>query len=153
MTTNSSTDRIEKTIDLRAPRSRVWRAITDATEFGAWFGVAFDGTFAAGKPIRGKITNKGYEHITMEVAIDRIDAESLFSFGWHPYALDPKVDYSIEEPTLVEFMLEEIPTGTRLKVVESGFDRVPAARRDEAFRMNGKGWAAQMQNIDRHVSG
>jgi uncharacterized protein YndB with AHSA1/START domain len=149
----SSTDRIEKEILLRAPRPRVWRALTDAGEFGAWFRVKLTGRFAAGERIKGKITHPGYEHLTMDLTVERMDAERLFSFRWHPYAIDPEVDYSAEPTTLVEFRLEEASDGTRLTVVESGFDRIPAARRAEAFRMNDQGWAAQMENIQRHVSG
>ena len=149
----SNTDRIEKEIVLRAPRSRVWRALTDAGEFGAWFGVKLLGRFAAGEHIEGKITHPGYEHLTMQLTVERMDAERLFSFRWHPYAVDPKVDYSAEPATLVEFRLEDAPGGTRLTLVESGFDQIPAARRAEAFRMNDQGWSAQMQNIQRHVSG
>src|SRR4030095_4773003 len=98
-------------------------------------------------------TYPGYEHLTMEVTVERMDAEKLFSFRWHPYAVDPEVDYSKEPTTLVEFRLEEVPEGTRLSVVGSGFARTPAGRRDEAFRMNSGGWAAQMENIREHVGG
>src|SRR4051812_10078214 len=110
--TIASTDRIEKKILLRAPRSRVWRALTDSAEFGAWFGVAMQGPFAVGETALGKITHPGYEHLTMELQIARIDAEHLFSFHWHPYAIDPKVDYSTEPMTLVEFRLVDAPEGT-----------------------------------------
>jgi len=149
----SSTDRIEKEILLRATRQRVFRALTDAEEFGAWFGVKLAGRFAPGERIEGKITHPGYEHLTMQLTVERIEPERLFSYRWHPYAVDPKVDYSAEPTTLVEFRLEDAPGGTRLTVVESGFDQIPEARRAEAFRMNEGGWAAQMQNIERHVSG
>jgi uncharacterized protein YndB with AHSA1/START domain len=152
MDTTMSTDRIEKSVTLRAPRSRVWRAITDAAEFGTWFGVAIDGAFAAGATVRGRITHPGYEHLTMELAIDRIEPERYFSYRWHPYAVDPAVDYSHEPPTLVEFNLAEAVGSTVLTIVESGFDRIPLARRAEAFRMNDGGWTAQVQNIERHVS-
>src|SRR5262249_6341557 len=143
-----TSDRIEKEIVLRAPRARVWRALTNAREFGAWFGVKFEGAFEPGKPIRGNITHAGYEHMTIEIELERIEPETLFSYRWHPYAVDPKVDYSTEPSTLVEFRLSDAPGGTRLSVVESGFDQIPAARRDEAFRMNEGGWAAQMRNIE-----
>src|SRR5881628_4024119 len=119
----TTTDRIEKKIVLRAPRSRVWRALTDAKEFGAWFRVKLESGFAVGERVKGRITYPGYEHPTMEVTVERMDAERLFSFRWHPYAIDPKVDYSKEPTTLVEFRLEEEEGGTRLTVVESGFDR------------------------------
>ena len=149
----SNTDRIEKEILLRAPRSRVWRALSEAAEFGAWFGVKLTGRFAAGEAIECKITLPGYEHLTMRLTVEQMEAERLFSFRWHPYAVDPKVDYSSEPTTLVEFRLEDAKEGTRLTVGESGFDRIPAARRAEAFRMNDQGWTAQMENIQRHVAG
>jgi len=148
----TSTDRIEKTIQLRAPVSRVWRTLTDAREFGEWFRVKLEGAFAVGATVRGRITYPGYEHLRMEVLVERMDGERLFSFRWHPCAIDPKVDYSAEPTTLVEFRLEEVAGGTRLTVVESGFDRIPASRRAEAFRMNDEGWSEQLRNIERHVS-
>jgi uncharacterized protein YndB with AHSA1/START domain len=149
----SSTDRIEKQILLRAPRSRVWRALTDFEEFGAWFRVKLESPFAVGRSTKGKITYPGYEHLTMEVMVERMDAERLFAFRWHPYAVDPNTDYSKEPTTLVEFKLEEASGGTKLTVSESGFDEIPAERRDEAFRMNSDGWAEQTLNIKRHVDG
>jgi uncharacterized protein YndB with AHSA1/START domain len=152
METTTSTDRIEKTVTLAAPRARVWQAIADARQFGEWFRVRLDGEFAVGAAIRGNITYPGYEYITMEVVVERMEPERFFSYRWHPYAIDPKVDYSPEPMTLVEFTLEDAPGGTRLTIVESGFDRVPLARRAEAFRMNSDGWSEQMQNIECHVS-
>jgi len=152
METTTSTDRIEKAVTLKAPRARVWRAIADARQFGEWFRVRLDGEFAVGAIIRGHITYPGYEHVTMEVAVERMEPERFFSYRWHPYAIDPKVDYSPEPMTLVEFTLEDAPGGTRLTIVESGFDRVPLARRAEAFRMNSDGWSEQLQNIERYVS-
>jgi uncharacterized protein YndB with AHSA1/START domain len=149
----SSTDRIEKKIVLRAPRARVWRALTDAGEFGTWFRVKLVGGFEAGRRVTGRITYPGYEHLVFEATVERMDAERLFSFRWHPYAVDPKVDYSAEPTTLVEFHLAEAKGGTLLTVVESGFDRIPVGRRDEAFRMNDGGWAQQMENVRRHVDG
>ena len=148
----TNTDRIEKTILLRAPRARVWRALTNAEEFGAWFHVKLERAFAEGATVRGKITYPGYEHVTMEILIERMDAERLFSYRWHPYAVSPDVDYSAEPTTLVEFHLEDATGGTRLTLVESGFDRLPSGRRAEAFRMNDSGWSEQMGNIERHVS-
>jgi uncharacterized protein YndB with AHSA1/START domain len=148
----SSTDRIEKELVLHAPRARVWRALTDAAEFGAWFRVALSGRFVVGQAIRGKITTPGYEHLTMELLVDRMDPEQLFSYRWHPYAVDPKVDYASEPSTLVEFRLSEAPGGTLLRLRESGFDLIPSGRRAEAFRMNDGGWAAQLKNIERHVA-
>jgi len=150
---NTSTDRIERKILLKAPLSRVWRALSDAKEFGAWFGVDFKGkTFVAGKPVQGKITYPGYEHIVMEVFIERVVPERLLSWRWHPAAIDPAVDYSQEPTTLVVFELEEGEGGTSLNVVESGFDKIPAERRATAFRMNASGWEEQMRNIEKHVA-
>jgi len=149
--TATSTDRIEKTLLLRAPKARVWRAISTPEEFGTWFKVKLEGTFVAGRTTIGKITHPGFENMTMEMYIERIEPEDFFSYRWHPYAVDPKVDYSNEPTTLVEFRLEEVAEGTKLTIVESGFDKVPAARRNEAFRMNDKGWAGQIENIRRYV--
>lgn len=150
---NTSTDRIERTILLKAPRSRVWRALSNAVEFGAWFGVDFKGkAFAAGKPVRGKVTYPGYEHIVMEVQIERMEPERLLSWRWHPAAIDPAVDYSDEPTTLVEFELSEVEGGTVLTVVESGLDKIPLARRATVFRLNSSGWDAQMRNIEKHVA-
>jgi uncharacterized protein YndB with AHSA1/START domain len=149
----TSTDRIEKQILLRAPQPRVWRALTDAEEFGAWFRVKLEGPFVPGGLTKGKLTYPGYEHVTMEVRVERMEAETLFSYRWHPYAIDPKVDYSSEPATLVEFRLKSEDGGTLLRVVESGFDQLPASRRDEAFRMNDGGWKQQLVNIERHVAG
>jgi len=146
------TNRIEKKILLRAPRSRVWRAIANADEFGAWFRVKLEGTFEEGAAIRGKITHPGYEHVTMEMQVERIEPERYFAYRWHPYAVDPAVDYSAEPTTLVEFLLEEGDGGTWLTIVESGFDRIPLARRADAFRMNDRGWGEQTRNIERHVA-
>jgi uncharacterized protein YndB with AHSA1/START domain len=150
---NTTTDRIEKAIVLRAPQSRVWRALANAQEFGAWFGIKFKGAFKAGERIEGQITSPGYEHVTIEFTIERMDPESRLSYRWHPYAIDPAVDYSSEPTTLVEFRLEEVSGGTQLTVIESGFDRIPLARRAEALRMNDDGWASQLVNIERHVGG
>ena len=147
-----STDRIEKKVVLRAPRSRVWRAISTAEEFGTWFRVNLEGVFAEGATIRGRITHPGYEHVTVEMLVERIEPERLFSYRWHPYPMDPAVDYSAEPTTLVEFILEEIEGGTAVTIVESGFDRIPLARRAEAFRMNDQGWAGQIKNLERYVS-
>ena len=144
-------DRIEKTIDLDAPIDRVWRALTDHEEFGAWFRVKLDGPFVPGEVATGRITYPGYEHFKWEARIQAMEAPRLFSFTWRPYAIDPDVDYSAETPTLVEFRLEPLGDGTRLSVIESGFDAVPSHRREEAFRMNDRGWATQVQNIKAHV--
>jgi uncharacterized protein YndB with AHSA1/START domain len=147
----STTDRIEKRIELKAPPARVWRALTDHKEFGAWFRVNLESPFVPGKATRGRITYPGYEHLIMEVVVQKTETERLFSFQWHPYAVDPKVDYSKERPTLVEFKLEKTAGGTLLIVTESGFDSIPAARRDEAFRMNSGGWSEQLKNIETYV--
>jgi uncharacterized protein YndB with AHSA1/START domain len=152
MGTTTATDRIEKTVIINAPRSRVWQAIADAKQFGEWFRVKLDGDFKAGATIFGKITYPGYEHLTMEMAVDRIEPERLFSYRWHPAGVDPKADYSAEPMTLVEFILEDVSGGTRLTIIESGFDRIPLARRAEAFRMNDGGWTEQAQNIERYVT-
>jgi uncharacterized protein YndB with AHSA1/START domain len=145
------TDRIEKTIELEAAVSRVWRALTDHHEFGTWFRVRLDGPFVPGQVSRGQITYPGYEHLRWEAVVQKIEPERLFSFTWHPYAGDPSQDYSGEPPTLVEFTLQKIASGTLLRVVESGFDKLPSKRRLEAFRINEGGWSEQMQNIARHV--
>jgi uncharacterized protein YndB with AHSA1/START domain len=148
----SSTDRIEKRIELNAPPARVWRALTDHREFGQWFRVNLESPFVPGQSTRGRITYPGYEHLIMEVVVRKMEPERLFSFHWHPYAVDPKVDYSKEPPTLVEFKLEKTSAGTSLVVTESGFDSIPAARRAEAFRMNSGGWTEQMKNIETYVT-
>lgn len=144
-------DRIEKTIEINAPVSRVWKALTDYREFGAWFKVKLDGPFIPGKVSSGQITFAGYEHVRWQAVVQKMEPERLFSFTWHPYAIDPKVDYSGEPQTLIEFTLEKTATGTLLRVVESGFDKVPEPRRLEALRMNDRGWEAQMQNIARYA--
>jgi len=149
---SSATDRIERQIDLAAPPARVWRALADHREFGQWFRVNLESPFVPGKRTRGRITYPGYEHLVMEVVVRAMEPPRLFSFHWHPYAIDPKADYSKEPPTLVEFRLEPRGTGTRLHLTESGFDALPPGRRDEAFRMNAGGWAEQVKNIERHVS-
>ena len=148
-----NTDRIEKTTVLRAPRSTVWRALTTAGEFGTWFGARMSGTFAPGARVSGRITTPGYDHLTIELVIERVEPERVFSYRWHPFAIDPNADYSTEPMTLCEFTLEDVPEGTRLTVIESGFDRIPAERREVAFRMNDGGWAAQLTNIDRYLAG
>ena len=145
-------NRIEKRIELAAPVSRVWRALTDYREFGEWFRVKLDGPFAPGQKSTGHITYPGYEHLKWEAVVEKMEPERLFSFTWHPYAIDPKVDYSKETPTLVEFRLEKTANGALLVVTESGFDKVPAGRRAEAFRMNDDGWTEQMKNIEKHVA-
>ena len=144
-------DRIEKTIELKASPARVWRALTDHREFGQWFRVVLDGPFAVGQASTGHIAYPGYEHLRWNATVTAMEAERYFAFTWHPYAIDPDQDYSGETPTLVEFTLEPIAAGTRLTILESGFDKVPAHRRDEAFRMNDQGWGIQTRNIAQHV--
>ena len=150
---NASTDRIERKITLKASRSRVWRALSDSKEFGAWFGVDFKGKpFVTGKPITGQITYPGFEHLEMEVVIEQMVPERLLSWHWHPAAIDPGVDYSQEPMTLVVFELEDAEGGISLRVVESGLDKIPIERRATVFRMNSSGWEEQMQNIEKHVA-
>jgi uncharacterized protein YndB with AHSA1/START domain len=131
----------------------VWRALSNAAEFGSWFGVDFKGkSFVAGKPVRGQVTYPGYEHIAMEVLIEKIVPEQILSWRWHPAAIDPSVDYSQEPTTLVVFELKEEEGGTLLTVVESGLDKIPLARRADVFRMNSSGWDQQMKSIEKHVA-
>jgi uncharacterized protein YndB with AHSA1/START domain len=159
----SETDRIEKNVLLHAPRERVWRAISDSREFGSWFGVELDGPFVAGARMTGRIVpttvdpevargQEPYRGRTFELTVDRVQPMRLFSFRWHPFAVDPGVDYSKEPTTLVEFELEEVPGGTMLTITESGFDRIPLARRAQAFASNEQGWAAQARLIEKYLS-
>jgi|SRR5579859_438391 len=156
-------DRIEKKILLRAPLKRVWRALSDSKEFGTWFGVKFAAPFMPGARITGKIVGttvdpevakaqKQYEHVAFEITIDRIEPERLFSFRWHPNAVEPGVDYSNEPTTLIEFTLEEVPNGVMLTVTESGFDRIPLARRAKAFEGNEKGWGMVIQLVEKYLA-
>ena len=143
---------IEKRVELKAPVSRVWRALTDHREFGEWFRVKLEGPFVPGEVSRGHITYPGYEHVKWEATVKDMQPEKLFSFTWHPYAVEPGKDYSQEEPTLVEFRLQPVAGGTLLVITESGFDNIPAHRRMEALRMNDRGWAEQTRNIASHVA-
>lgn len=145
-------DRIEKEIELNAPVPRVWQAITDYQEFGRWFGVDLEAPFVVGKAARGHPTHEGYEHLVWEVVVQAIEPEHRFAFTWHPYAVQEDYDYASEPPTLVEFLLEPTATGTQLRIVESGFDKVPASRRAEAFIRNEGGWEQQLKNIAAHVT-
>jgi uncharacterized protein YndB with AHSA1/START domain len=150
---NPSTDRIEREILIKAPRSKVWRALSNAEEFGKWFGVVLKGqTFAAGKRVQGQIAIPGYEHVVFDVVIERMESERWLSWRWHPAAIDPSVDYSKEPTTSVVFELKEVEGGTLLTVVESGFDGIPASRRLDAFRMDSEGWDDQIHNIEKHVA-
>jgi len=157
-----SPDRIEKKILLRAPKKRVWCALADSREFGSWFGMKFDGPFAPGACMRGVIVpttvdaevakaQKQYEGLSFEIIIEQMEPERLFSFRWHPYAIDPSVDYSAEPTTLVVFTLEEVTAGVMLTVTESGFDRIPLARRAKAFSANEGGWAIMVKVIEKYV--
>jgi uncharacterized protein YndB with AHSA1/START domain len=145
-------NRIEKRIELEAPVSRVWRALTDHREFGEWFRVKLNGPFVPGKATHGQVTYPGYEHLKWEAVVQKMETERLFSLTWHPYAIDSNVDYSKEPSTLVEFRLEKTPNGTLLVLTESGFDKIPSDRRLEAFRMNDGGWTEQMKNIEAYVT-
>lgn len=149
--TTSSTDQIRRQIELNAPPSRVWDALTDYKKFGAWFCVNLEVPFVVGKKTYGQMTYPGYEHFRFEVEVVAIEPMTRFAFTWHPYAVDLKVDYSAETPTTVEFKLEPSGVGTLLTVVESGFDSVPEWRRSEAFRMNEGGWKSQMKNIEKYL--
>jgi uncharacterized protein YndB with AHSA1/START domain len=149
----TTTDRIEKQVLLRAPRARVWRALSDAEEFGTWFQVKWEGAFREGATVCGRLTNPDYEHVPMEITIEKMEAERLLAYRWRPYAIDPKVDYSGEPKTLVEMRLEDAPGGTLLTIVESGFDGIPIARRAEAYRMHDAGWVEQAENLRKYVGG
>jgi uncharacterized protein YndB with AHSA1/START domain len=152
-TSPSSTDRIERKIHIKAPRSRVWQALSSAEEYGNWFGVNLKGqSFAPGRQVQGPITIDGFTHVTFDAIIERVEPESLMSYRWHPYAVDPATDYTQEQRTQVTFTLADAEGGTLLTVVESGFDQVPAERRLEAFRMNSGGWEEQVRNIERYVT-
>lgn len=145
-------DRIEKKVLLHAPVGKVWSALSDARQFGAWFGVDFaGGTFAPGARLRGKILHPGYEHLTMDITIDRMEPERMLSWRWHPYPIDPKADYTAEPTTHVSFELAGGQGSTILTIVESGFDRIPLSRRAEAFRENEQGWEQQVRAIEKHL--
>lgn len=150
--THASTDRIEKRVSLAAPRSRVWKALTSSKEFSTWFGIDLDGPFAEGRMVRGRLTMKNHEEVTLEMMVETIRPETLFSYRWHPGAIDPKVDYSHEQTTLVEFYLDDAGSGTELTIIESGFDQLPATRRVEAFRMNNGGWDSQSKKLVTYVT-
>lgn len=151
MTTD--TDRIERSIHIKAPRSHVWRSLSDAEAYGAWFGADLKGqSFAPGRHVKGPLTIKGYEHVMFDAILERIEPEDLLSYRWHPGAVDATVDYSKEQRTLVMFVLQDADDGTLLTVTESGFDGVPPERRLNAFRMNSNGWEAQLKNIARHAT-
>ncbi len=145
-------DSIEKSLELRAPVARVWRALTDYTEFGEWFRVKLEGPFVVGEISLGRITHPGCEHMKWEAKVLVMEHERLFSFEWCPYEFGPEIDYSEQPKTLVEFRLEPAPGGTRLEIKESGFDALPDdTRRIDAFRSNTRGWNEQAKNIAAHV--
>ncbi|MGA2271428.1 MAG: SRPBCC family protein [Bryobacteraceae bacterium] len=157
-----NTNRIEKKVLLRAPRDRVWRALADSTEFGSWFGMKFDGPFTPGGRVRGVIVpttvdpvvanaQTAYEGLPVEIAIEQMEPERLFSFRWHPFAVERGVDYSVEPTTLVVFELEEAAGGVMLTVTESGFDEIPLARRAKAFTANEQGWGMVVKLIEEYV--
>lgn len=160
---NATPDRIEKQVLLRAPRSRVWRALTDSAEFGHWFGVKFDAPFAPGRAMRGVLVGtkvdpavaaaqQPYAGSPFEITIERVEAERLFSFRWHPAAGQPGVDYSNEPATLVVFELEEVSDGVLLTITESGFDGIPLERRVQAFTANEQGWGMMVGVIEQYVT-
>jgi uncharacterized protein YndB with AHSA1/START domain len=151
-TTASSTDRIEKQITLDAPLPRVWRALTEVEQFNEWFGISLTTPFAPGAEVSGKFRNQKYEHLTMTIWIETMEPPKFFSFRWHPYAIEPGVDYSAEPTTLVSFTLEETGAGTNLTIVESGFDAIPESRRAKAFSMNSNGWNGQAENIRKYLA-
>lgn len=145
-------DKIEKSVELKAPLARVWRALTDYKEFGEWFRVKLEGPFAVGEVSRGQITYPGYEHLKWEATVQVMEPQRLFSLTWCPYGGEPDIDYSNEPQTLVEFKLEQMPTGTRLVISESGFDALPDdERRVDALRSNTSGWNEQVKHIAAHV--
>jgi uncharacterized protein YndB with AHSA1/START domain len=170
----STTDRIEKRMTLRAPLERVWKAITDAREFGKWFGVELDGEFTPGRTMTGTWSGESTEEMIIEAqkragltpskvkfpgphavfcTVGRIEPKRYFSFWWIPYSIDADSDPEREPKTLVEFHLEAVAEGTLVTIVESGFDRVPPHRRERAFRMNEGGWTGQAQNLRKYVEG
>ena len=157
------TDRIEKTILLRAPLKRVWRALSDSTEFGKWFGMRFNAPFAPGATMTAVIVpttvnqevakmQKPYEGIALEIKIEQMQPERLFSFRWHPGAVEPGIDYASEPTTLVVFTLEKAPDGVQLTVSESGFDQIPLARRAKAFSANEGGWTLVIKLIEEYLA-
>jgi uncharacterized protein YndB with AHSA1/START domain len=157
-----STDRIEKSIFLRAPQERVWRAVSNANAFGSWFGMEFDGAFAAGKELRGRIVpttadpqvakmQEKYRGMPVAIYVEEITPMRTFSYRWHPFAIDSDVDYSHEPMTLVTFTLEAADGGTNLTITETGFDSIPVARRADAFEANEEGWGKQMILIEKYL--
>lgn len=150
--TTASTDRIEKTVMLDAPRARVWRALTDVTQFNSWFGVSLTSPFTPGAEVTGHLASAKYAHVVLHLWVETLEPEHHFAFRWHPYAIEEGVDYAAEPTTLVSFTLEEAGTGTKLSIVESGFDAIPESRRAKAFAMNSNGWASQSENIRKYLA-
>lgn len=147
-------DRIERKVLLNASRKQVWEALTDAEQFGNWFGIALKGkTFKAGETLEAPITYPGYEHVIWKARIERILPQTDATRTRTVFAVEKGVDYDQETPTLVEFTIEDRAPGILLRVVESGFDAVPEARRQKAFKMNSRGWDEQMGNIETYLSG
>lgn len=157
-----TTDRIEKRIFLRAPQEKVWQAISDAEQFGNWFGIEFDSGFSRETEVTGRIKptsvdpalakmQENYRGKPVAFVVERIEPMSLFSFRWHPFANDESIDYSKEPATLVVFTLEPAEGGTMLTIVESGFNDIPIARRADAFEANEKGWGMQLQLIEKYL--
>jgi uncharacterized protein YndB with AHSA1/START domain len=157
-----NTDRIEKRIVLRAARERVWSAISEAKQFGTWFGVEFEGDFVVGSQLKGKIVptkvdadiakaQEPYSGMPFHIFVERIEPMRVFAFRWHPYAIEPGQDYTKEPTTLVTFELQEAPGGTSLTITESGFDQIPLERRAKAFTENEQGWTAQTQLIQKYL--
>ena len=151
--TTAATDRIEKQVTLDAPRSRVWRALTDVAQFNTWFGVSLTSPFTPGAEVSGKMNIRNYDHLTLTIWIETLEPERFFSFRWHPYAMEDGVDYNVEPTTLITFTLDEIAGGTRLTIVETGFDALPEFRRATAFSMNTKGWNGQSDKLKKYVEG
>jgi uncharacterized protein YndB with AHSA1/START domain len=147
----TSSDVIVKEVLVRSSRSKVWRALTDFHEFSKWFQVEMHDPFVPGSRSRGKVTYPGKEDLTMEIVIEKMEPERLFSWRWHPDANDPQRDYSGEPTTLVEFELEEVAEGTKIRVTESGFDAIPFERRAASIRSNTRGWEGQMEALRRYV--
>jgi uncharacterized protein YndB with AHSA1/START domain len=148
----ASADRIEKQVTLDAPRSRVWRALTDVAQFNAWFGVSLTAPFTPGAEVNGKLTMRKYDHVTLTIWIEAMEPERFFSFRWHPYAIEEGVDFAAEPTTLVSFTLEDLGPGTKLSIVESGFDAIPESRRAKAFSMNSSGWNGQAENLRKFLA-
>jgi uncharacterized protein YndB with AHSA1/START domain len=151
-TTASSTDRIEKQVTLDAARSRVWRALTEVTQFNDWFGVSLASPFSPGAEVSGQLTNRKYEHVKLTIWIETMEPERRFSFRWHPYAVEQGIDYAAEPTTLVSLTLEDAGAGTQLTIVESGFDAIPESRRTKAFTMNSNGWNGQAENLRKFLA-